>query len=153
MLNMILLIFLSIVYFAWLEEVKPFELSKNHKLETANELLLLFLCYHMICFTDLTDLETQIEHVQPSFIVTFVLLIIVNFIALIVDFVSPYKIKRWWQMRKIIRYQMKKRIAAGLIKIKVRPPGSNGEHSSMSGSGSENSSRDLSSSVSDTGLQ
>ena len=57
-LNLIFLIVLSIVYLAWLEEVKPFQLRKNHYLETANELLILFLCYHMICFTDLTDLES-----------------------------------------------------------------------------------------------
>ena len=108
MLNMILLIILSIVYLAWLEEVKPFQLRKSHYLETANELLILLLCYHMICFTDLTDLQSQVEEIQPSFIFIFVFMISLNLIALIIDVFSPYKIKRWWQIRQAIRLQSKK---------------------------------------------
>ena len=96
---MILLITVSIVYFWWLEEVEPFQLLKNHRLETMNEMLLLFLCYHMICFTDITELSSQIDNIQPSFIYTVLLMICLNMVALILDVFSPQKVQNWWRRR------------------------------------------------------
>ena len=52
--NIILLIIVSIIYFCFIASVRPFASPLLLKLESLNEFLLLTLCYHLLCFTDLT---------------------------------------------------------------------------------------------------
>lgn len=54
--NICCLIWTSVLYWAWLGHMKPFLSKKQLRLEMFNELMILFLCYHLFCFTDLTDI-------------------------------------------------------------------------------------------------
>ena len=67
----------------------PLQSLKHFRLEMINEFLLLTLCYHLLCFTDLTDILIQIETVEPSFQAIVVLIILVNLVSLIYEAVCP----------------------------------------------------------------
>lgn len=87
--NLMVLIYLSVFYFAWFEHARPFRSNVQHYLERLNELILLALCYHMLCYTDLTLIDSQITVIQSSFLAIIGILVILNILSVIntaVDF-------------------------------------------------------------------
>ena len=81
--NMFLLILSSIIHFWFMAHVRPLNSTRQFRLEFINELFLLGLCYHLLCFTDLMVVEWQIDGVQPSFQIGIVAIIAINLAALV----------------------------------------------------------------------
>ena len=93
--NLMLLIVSSVLYFAWIEHFQPFQNPRNMRIESANELLLLLLTYHLLCLTDLTFVDSQVSTIQSSFLTIIIILICINFFAVITDAINWQKqIKR-----------------------------------------------------------
>lgn len=95
--NIFVLVWLSIIYWSWLGHVQPFQSKKILRIEIFNEMSLLFLCYHLFCFTDLTDLQSQNGMIMDSFLVTIFAIIAVNLVMLIQDIITSI---RNWYLRK-----------------------------------------------------
>ena len=102
---MMLLIVSSIIYMCWLTDISPLKSRKHFRLEVINELLLLALCYHMLCFTDLTDIVSQLETVQPSFQSITVLIVMINMVSLIYDTVCRDKCTKFVEDKVLKRKQ------------------------------------------------
>lgn len=90
--NIVVLIVSSILYFAWLEHVKPFQSLMQMRLEAANEMLLLSLFYHMLCFTNLTQISSQVSTIQFSFLANILFLVALNLFSLAATIIPIEKI-------------------------------------------------------------
>ena len=91
--NLIILIVSSLFYFIWLENVRPFWSRKLLILETFNEAIIMALCYHMICFTDLTTIENQLSPIQYSFLILIAFLIVANLFSIFYTAFNYEKLK------------------------------------------------------------
>lgn len=95
--NISLLIVTSVLYWSWLGNVRPFQSRKLLGLEIFNELMILFLVYHLFCFTDLTDVYSQVHSIMHSFEISMIFLICVNFLFMSFDIYSQCKL---WYLQK-----------------------------------------------------
>lgn len=83
--------------------MKPFQSRKQVRIEIFNELVIVFMCYHMFCFTDLTDLNAQIEPIMYSFLASVAIIVICNIGFMVDDVYRP--IRLWWLKRKAAKGQ------------------------------------------------
>ena len=95
-LHITFLIWTSVFYQSWIAHVKPFNSSKLLRLEMINEAILLFMCYHLFCFTDLTSQDSQVQVIMYSFLISIALLIAINLFSLGRDI---YTALRTWHTR------------------------------------------------------
>ena len=98
--NLIILIVSSLFYFVWLETVRPFWSRKLMILESFNEAMIMTLCYHMICFTDLTIIEHQLSPIQYSFLILIAFMIVVNLFSIFITAFNFEKLKGPYLMFK-----------------------------------------------------
>ena len=95
--NICFLIWLSIIYWSWLGHVKPFINRQELILEISNEMIILYICYHLFCFTELTALEAQVTTIMNSFLAAVALLVIVNLLYM-TD--TIFKAIRQWYLKR-----------------------------------------------------
>lgn len=81
--NISLLICVSVFYWSWLGHMKPFESRKELVVEIFNELTIIYLCYHLFCFTDLTTLDAQLRPIMQSFLFSIALMLAVNLLSMV----------------------------------------------------------------------
>ena len=102
-----------IVIYSWTATVilngmaEPFALAKNLFIEQTNELIIMILIYHMLCFADLVTEEQTRNNIGWSMIAIMCGTIVFNFSIILFDSIGVFykKVRLWYYSRKnLIRW-------------------------------------------------
>ena len=102
-----------IVIYSWTATVilngmaEPFALAKNLFIEQTNELIIMILIYHMLCFADLVTEEQTRSNIGWSMIAIMCGTIVFNFSIILFDSIGVFykKVRLWYYSRKnLIRW-------------------------------------------------